>query len=139
MARNEALRLDRIRRRCDALTVGEREPGCHPEPAVATDAYTLAIDLDEALTVLASLSERKRAIYALKALAPATRRSAASRADSYSTVNRHLVRAARSSGARGRPSRRRKHWARTIPPSEEATESNRAASLFTLIQGSAQE
>ena len=68
VARNEAIRLDRIRRRYEALSMGEREPGCHPEPAVPTDAYALAIDLDEALSVLASLPERKRNLYALKVL-----------------------------------------------------------------------
>ena len=68
VARNEAIRLDRIRRRLEALSIGEREPGCHPEPAVPTDAYALAIDLDEALSVLASLPERKRNLYALKVL-----------------------------------------------------------------------
>jgi hypothetical protein len=80
VARNEAIRLDRIRRRYEALSMGEREPGCHPDPAVPIDAYALAIDLDEALSVLASLPERKRNLYALKVLGFSTRRSAASRA-----------------------------------------------------------
>jgi RNA polymerase sigma factor (sigma-70 family) len=94
VARNEAIRLDRIQRRCAALSVGEREPGCHPEPAAATDAYTLAIDLDEALTVLASLPERKRDLYALKVLGFSYEEICRITGDSYSTVNRQLVRAA---------------------------------------------
>jgi RNA polymerase sigma factor (sigma-70 family) len=94
VARNEAIRLDRIRRRCDALSVGKREPGTRFEPAAPTDAYTLAIDLDEALTVLASLPERKRDLYALKVLGFSYEEIGRITGDSYSTVNRQLVRAA---------------------------------------------
>lgn len=94
MARNEAIRLDRIRRRCDALSIGECEAGCHPEPAAPADAYTLAIELDEALTVLASLPERKRDLYALKVLGFSYEEIGRITGDSYSTVNRQLVRAA---------------------------------------------
>lgn len=94
VARNEAIHIDRARRRCEAFTVGEREPGTHPEPAAATDAYTLAIDLDEALTVLASLPERKRDLYALKVLGFSYEEISRITGDSYSTVNRQLVRAA---------------------------------------------
>lgn len=94
VARNEAIRLDRIRRRYEALSIGDREPGCHPEPAVPTDAYALAIDLDEALSVLASLPERKRNLYALKVLGFSYDEIGRITGDSYPTVNRQLVRAA---------------------------------------------
>jgi DNA-directed RNA polymerase specialized sigma24 family protein len=74
--------------------MGEREPGCHPEPAVPIDAYALAIDLDEALSVLASLPERKRNLYALKVLGFSYEEIGRITGDSYPTVNRQLVRAA---------------------------------------------
>lgn len=94
VARNEAIRLDQVRRRCGSLSIGDPEPGTHREPASTTDAYTLAIDLDEALTVLASLPERKRDIYALKVLGFSYEEICRITGDSYSTVNRQLVRAA---------------------------------------------
>ena len=94
VARNEAIRLHWIHRRCETLSIGALEPGCHPEPAGGTDAYTLAIDLDEALTVLASLPERKRDLYALKVLGFSYEEIGRITGDSYSTVNRQLVRAA---------------------------------------------
>ncbi len=94
VARNEAIRLDRIRRRLEALSIGDREAGCHPGLAVPTDAYALAIDLDEALSVLASLPERKRNLYALKVLGFSYDEIGAITGDSYFTVNRQLVRAA---------------------------------------------
>ena len=93
-ARNEALTLDRKRRRLEPMSIGECEPGCHPEPAVPTDACALAIDLDEALSVLASLPERKRDLYALKVLGFSYEEIGRITGDSYSTVNRQLVRAA---------------------------------------------
>lgn len=94
VARNEAIRLDQVRRRCGSLSVGERELGTHPEPVTTTDAHALAIDLDEALAALASLPERKRNIYALKVLGFSYEEISRITGDSYSTVNRQLVRAA---------------------------------------------
>lgn len=94
VARNEALTLDRKRRRLEPMSIGQREPGTHPEPTTTIDAFRLAIDLDEALAVLASLPERKRDIYALKVLGFSYEEIGRISGDSYSTVNRQLVRAA---------------------------------------------
>jgi RNA polymerase sigma factor (sigma-70 family) len=94
VARNEAIRLDRARRRTTPMSIAEREPGTVPEPVATADPFALAIDLDEALTVLASLPERKRDLYALQVLGFSYEEIGRITGDSYSTVNRQLVRAA---------------------------------------------
>ncbi len=93
VARHEAIRLDRMRRQHEPMSIGERESGTHPEPATEVDAFSLAIDVDEALSVLASLPERKRDLYALKVLGFSYEEIGRITGDSYSTVNRQLVRA----------------------------------------------
>lgn len=100
VARNEAIRLDRLRRHCEPLSMGEHEMGTHSEPPAPNDAYTLAIDLDEALSVLASLPERKRDLYALKVLGFSYEEIGRITGDSYSTVSSYARR--RSSEARER-------------------------------------
>jgi len=75
VARHEAIRLDRIRRRSEPMSIGERQAGEHPEPAASADTHALAIDLDEALRMLASLPPRQRDLYALKVLGFTTKRS----------------------------------------------------------------
>ena len=93
VARREAIRLHRIRRRCESISTGVPAPGQHPEPASTVDAFALAIDLDEALTALASLPERQRNLYALKVLGFSYEEICRITGDSYTAVNRHLVRA----------------------------------------------
>jgi RNA polymerase sigma factor (sigma-70 family) len=93
VARNEAIRLHGIRRRHEPMSSGERQPGQHPEPASSIDTFALAIDLDEALTVLATLPERQRNLYALKVLGFSYDEIGRITGDSYFTVNRQLVRA----------------------------------------------
>ncbi len=104
VARREAIRLHRIRRRYETMSTGEREAGTHPEPASEVDEYALALELDEALAVLASLPERNRDIYALKVLGFSYAEICRITGSSYTTVNHRLVRA-RALIDRARPCR----------------------------------
>lgn len=94
VARREAVRLHYVTRGHSSLDVGA-VVGSTAEPAALVDEFEQALELAEALTALAGLPERKRRLYLLKVLGFRYDEIGAITGDSYFTVNRQLVRAAR--------------------------------------------
>lgn len=92
VARREAIRLHYVSRRHSSLDVGA-VVGSLAEPAALVDEFEQALELAEALAALVGLSERKRRLYLLKVLGFSYDEIGAITGDSYSTVNRQLVRA----------------------------------------------